>query len=83
MLSSIMVQLPASDVTITLQLPNKATTVLCPHVPHLSLCLAQVGIKWILNTMTTGAHVLKGKVVGNLMIDVQVRLVAPLVCLFG
>ncbi|XP_065890645.1 glucokinase regulatory protein-like [Dysidea avara] len=65
-------QLPASDVTITLQLPNKATTVLCPHMPHLSLCLAQVGTKWILNTMTTGAHVLKGKVVSNLMIDVQV-----------
>jgi len=67
------VQLPASDVTVALQLPNKATAELCPLVPNLSLCLAQVGTKWVLNTMTTGAHILKGKVVGNLMIDVQVR----------
>ena len=56
---------------------------LCPHMPHLSLCLAQVGTKWILNTMTTGAHVLKGKVVSNLMIDVQVRLVTPLLCSYS
>ena len=36
-------------------------------------CAAQMGIKWVLNAMTTGAHVIKGKVVSNLMVDVQVR----------
>ena len=35
-------------------------------------CLAEMSIKWILNAISTGAHVLKGKVVGSFMIDLKV-----------
>lgn len=35
-------------------------------------CLLEISVKWILNAISTGAHVLKGKVLRNLMIDVKV-----------
>jgi N-acetylmuramic acid 6-phosphate (MurNAc-6-P) etherase len=34
--------------------------------------LAELAVKLVLNAISTGAHVLKGKVLGNLMIDLQV-----------
>ena len=34
---------------------------------------AQLSVKLILNAMTTGAHIIKGKVLGNKMADLQVR----------
>jgi N-acetylmuramic acid 6-phosphate (MurNAc-6-P) etherase len=36
-------------------------------------CLAEVILKLGLNTISTGAHILKGKVYQNIMIDVRVR----------
>lgn len=38
----------------------------------LNQCLQEISIKWILNAISTGAHVLKGKVLRGLMIDVKV-----------
>ena len=38
----------------------------------MSKCLMEISIKWILNAISTGAHVLKGKVVRNFMIDLKV-----------
>ena len=35
-------------------------------------CLVEISVKWILNAISTGAHVLKGKVLRNFMIDVKV-----------
>ncbi len=36
-------------------------------------CLAELILKLGLNTISTGAHVLKGKIYQNIMIDVRVR----------
>ena len=33
----------------------------------------EMATKWCLNAITTGAHILKGKVYKNIMIDVKVR----------
>ena len=33
----------------------------------------EIAVKWVLNAITTGAHVLKGKVLKNYMVDLQVR----------
>lgn len=33
----------------------------------------EIATKWILNATTTGAHVLKGKIYQNIMVDVKVR----------
>ena len=49
----------------------------CPSTPalftdFLNKCLLEISIKWILNAISTGAHVLKGKVLRSLMIDVKV-----------
>ena len=35
--------------------------------------LQEMATKWCLNAITTGAHILKGKVYKNIMIDVKVR----------
>lgn len=39
----------------------------------LRYCLAEIVLKLGLNTISTGAHILKGKVYQNIMIDVRVR----------
>lgn len=41
-------------------------------VDFLKECLLEIYIKWVLNAISTGAHVLKGKVLRNRMIDVKV-----------
>lgn len=33
----------------------------------------EIAVKWCLNALSTGAHILKGKVYRNIMIDVKVR----------
>ena len=38
----------------------------------LKLCFVEISVKWILNAISTGAHVLKGKVLRNFLIDVKV-----------
>ena len=39
----------------------------------LRYCLAETVLKLSLNTISTGAHIMKGKVFQNMMIDVRVR----------
>ena len=34
--------------------------------------LLEAGVKWVLNAISTGAHILSGKVLGNRMIDLKV-----------
>lgn len=34
--------------------------------------LEEVSLKWVVNSLSTGAHILKGKVCQNMMIDVKV-----------
>ena len=38
----------------------------------LNQCLLEISVKWILNAISTGAHVFKGKVLGSFMIDLKV-----------
>ncbi len=40
-----------------------------------------MSVKWVLNAISTGAHVMKGKVLGNKMVDLQVRYVADIIML--
>ena len=39
---------------------------------HLKSALDELDMKWKLNAISTGAHIIKGKVFKNLMVDVQV-----------
>ena len=36
---------------------------------------AELAVKWTLNAVSTGAHIIKGKVFNNIMIDLKPRLV--------
>ena len=40
----------------------------------------EIATKWILNAVTTGAHVLKGKIYQNIMVDLKVRYVYISIC---
>ena len=35
--------------------------------------LVQIAVKWVCNAISTGAHILKGKVYQNIMVDLKVR----------
>ena len=37
--------------------------------------LLEVAVKWVLNAVSTGVHVLRGKVLNNKMVDLRVRCV--------
>ena len=37
--------------------------------------LLEAAVKWVLNAVSTGAHVLRGKVLNNKMVDLRVRYV--------
>ena len=39
---------------------------------HFRIFLKEISVKWVLNAISTGAHILKGKVLNNFMIDVKV-----------
>lgn len=62
---------------VQINLPWDAIGALWPfdhyHDNHMSAIFAEVAVKWVLNALTTGAHVMKGKVYGNKMVDLQVR----------
>ena len=60
--------LAAADVVVPLTLPPAAAAPLLPAVDS----LAEVALKMALNVVSTGAHVLIGKVYGSRMIDVRV-----------
>lgn len=36
---------------------------------------SELAVKWTLNAISTGAHIMKGKVCSNIMIDLKVRYV--------
>ena len=38
-------------------------------------------MKWVLNAISTGAHIISGKVLGNKMIDLKVRYVHVCACI--
>ena len=58
----------AAELVLPLTLPSTAAAPLLPGVDS----LAEVALKMALNVVSTGAHVLIGKVYGNRMIDVRV-----------
>lgn len=64
MKSIVSVKQPSSDRKVLLCNPDFTNFV--------EECLTEISVKWILNAISTGAHVLKGKVVGSFMIDVKV-----------
>lgn len=45
-------------------------------IPYFVTSLSEMSTKWVLNAISTGSHTLKGKVLGNRMVDLQVRLVS-------
>ena len=64
---------------MNLTLPvSTLTALLSPYISHSLLTLlfptfSEICVKWTLNSISTGAHVMKGKVLGNRMVDLQVR----------
>ena len=40
---------------------------------EMEVMLDELDMKWKLNAISTGAHIIKGKIFRNLMVDVQVR----------
>lgn len=76
----------AFDRHVEVLLPSQLLShYLVPHNGHMTspeghmTLLFEIAVKWVLNAISTGAHVLRGKVLGNRMIDLQVRSV-PLPC---
>lgn len=63
------IQLPAAHILRPLLAPSLPSTLIDVFLGW----LCEVALKWVLNAITTGAHVLKGKVLKNRMIDLQVR----------
>lgn len=63
------------DHVITVDSPKSAFEELIGRESvHLaSQMFREIAVKWCLNAISTGAHILKGKVYGNIMIDVKVR----------
>ena len=45
--------------------------------------LAEMAVKLVLNAVTTGGHIIKGKILSNRMVDLQVRAVANLASFRG
>ena len=41
------------------------------HHKFIETCVAEVSLKWVINAVSTGAHILKGKVYKNYMIDLK------------
>ena len=41
--------------------------------PMVMSLFAEVAVKWTLNAVSTGAHIMKGKVFNNIMIDLKPR----------
>ncbi len=67
------------DSSVCLTMPETVISAIISPWIHSDLCssvvmsLSELSVKWVLNAISTGAHVLKGKVLGNRMIDMQAR----------
>lgn len=61
--------------SVHISLPSSKLKEHCPgsheHQKFLQQCAAEVSLKWVLNAVSTGAHVMKGKVLKNCMIDLK------------
>lgn len=61
---------------IELKQPSRQEQLFDGHLPVfasvLNECLMEMSIKWVLNAVSTGAHIVKGKVLGSFMIDLRV-----------
>ena len=65
---------PEFDIVIQHNVRSLTLTTLDHSLQGLQIELLQeMATKWCLNAITTGAHILKGKVYRNIMIDVKVR----------
>ena len=62
--NTVSVTLPMSELSETL--PEQVTS-------DNKQLYAEMSVKWILNCVSTGAHILKGKIYQNIMVDVKVR----------
>ena len=51
--------------------------------PRVVNVYAELAVKWTLNAVSTGAHIMKGKVFNNIMIDVKARSVTGQFVLSG
>ena len=61
------------DIEVVLQLDWEVVERLWPFdVADQRILLTELALKWLLNAVTTGAHIMKGKVLGNKMVDLQV-----------
>ena len=66
--------LPEFDIVIQHNVRSSTLSMLDQNLQGLQIGLLQeMATKWCLNAITTGAHILKGKVYRNIMIDVKVR----------
>ncbi|XP_061191242.1 glucokinase regulatory protein-like [Saccostrea echinata] len=62
------------DVEVGISLPKDKLVSLIGEeaVDHFLMLFEEISLKWICNAITTGAHVLKGKVFQNIMVDLKV-----------
>ncbi len=65
--SVVQLQMPTIDSTLGQKLSSSCASLV-------SQFQAELATKWVCNALTTGAHILKGKVCLNFMVDVLVRL---------
>jgi hypothetical protein len=61
----------AFDHAVVVRLPWKPLSWYWSHDISRDLLL-EAGVKWVLNAISTGAHIISGKVLGNRMIDLKV-----------
>jgi N-acetylmuramic acid 6-phosphate (MurNAc-6-P) etherase len=57
---------------VSVKLPFEAIKVLCGVDDNFLSFFTEMSLKWCLNAVSTGAHIAKGKILSNKMIDVQV-----------
>lgn len=64
----------STDVEVNMSLPKEALISLIGETAfqQFSMLFEEISTKWILNAITTGAHIIKGKVFQNIMVDLKV-----------
>jgi N-acetylmuramic acid 6-phosphate (MurNAc-6-P) etherase len=65
----------STDVEVKISLPKEKLASLIGDraVEQFSMLFEEISAKWICNAITTGAHIMKGKVFQNIMVDLKVR----------
>ncbi|KAL5015770.1 hypothetical protein ScPMuIL_005359 [Solemya velum] len=66
---------PSADIYMPLCLPEQEIRSLCGNTvlwKEWSYLFSEIACKWICNAVSTGAHILKGKVYRNIMVDLRV-----------